>query len=513
MWQRFTKEDVKVVVHYLGVLMVYSSLALLIPFFTGVFFKEWIPASHYLQAAGLTLIIGNIMRFAKASPGKLTRRQALGVTGLSWIVLALLASIPLYASGHYSEFSDAVFDGVSGLTTTGASVVGDLDHLSNADNMFRFVMHYFGGLGLIVVALSIGLFGRRIDASLYSSEGRSEHIVPNVVQTTRFIARFSNVIIIAASVIVATVFLGIGMEPSRAILHGFWLSLSGFLTGGFAPMADSVSAYHSITVEIILMVLMLLGSVNFAVYMEVRKGNVDRFFKDIEIKTMGLWLIVATIILAASLCASKIFNELPTMLSRGLFMIIASATTTGFQNVTANQLTTVFSSGAFLVLAILMAVGGCSGSTTGGIKARRIGLNAKAIIATIKEALSPESARVVVTYYHIGRRVLNSDAVKESMTVFSLFVVTIVGGALVGIAYGYEATTAIFESAAMTSNGGLTAGIISPGMPAGLEIIYILQMWAGRLEFVTLLAIFAEIFVTLSPKKKPEFLKKRKGGM
>ncbi len=500
MWQRFTKEDLCTVGHYLGLLILFSSVALLIPFITALCFQEYQPAAQYLKATGLALIVGNLMRFFKVHPGRLTRRQALAVTGLSWIVLALLASVPLYASGHYATFSDAIFDGVSGLTTTGASVVSDLDHLSNADNMFRFVMHYVGGLGLIVVALSIGLFGRRIDASLYSSEGRSEHIVPNIVQTTRFISLFSTVVILLATLLVFVVFLSIGMEPSRAFLHGFWLSLSGFMTGGFSPMADSIIVYHSTIVEIILMVLMLMGSVNFAVYLEVRKGFTQHFFKNTEIQTMVIWLVFMTIVLAASLSGSALFSDLPTMLTRGIFMIIAAATTTGFQNVTANQLTTAFTSGAFLVLAILMAVGMSAGSTTGGIKLRRIGLNTKAIMVTIKEALAPDSARVVVTYNHIGRHVLNSNVVRESMTVFSLFVVTIVTGALFGIAHGYEATSAIFESAAMTSNGGLTSGIIAPGMPLGLEIVYILQMWAGRLEFVTLLALIAELCVSIRPK-------------
>ena len=90
----------------------------------------------------------------------------------------MVATIPLHLSGHYETYLDALFDGVSGITTTGASIITDLDHLSNADNMWRFMMHLIGGLGLIVVALSFGLFGKRAGASLYMSEGRSEHVVP-----------------------------------------------------------------------------------------------------------------------------------------------------------------------------------------------------------------------------------------------------------------------------------------------------------------------------------------------
>ena len=144
--------------------------------------REWEPAARYLFAAGFALVAGALLRFLRIEPGRLNRRQALAVTGFSWIVLALFASIPLYFSGHYGSYLDALFDGVSGLTTTGASIIVDLDHLSNADNMFRFMEHLIGGLGLIVVALSIGLFGKRAGSSLFTSEGRNEHVVPNVIR-------------------------------------------------------------------------------------------------------------------------------------------------------------------------------------------------------------------------------------------------------------------------------------------------------------------------------------------
>ena len=502
MWQRFNKEDLLIICHYLGVLIFFSSFALAIPLVTGILFAEWKAVSYYLITLGLSLIIGNSMRLVKIQPGRLSRRQALAVTGLSWLVLAFLASIPLYLSGHYTNYADALFDGVSGLTTTGASVVADLDHMSYADNMFRFVMHYVGGLGLIVVALSIGLFGRHTSTSLYNSEGRSDHVVPNIVQSTRFISGFSTIIIAIATFISLSIFLLLGMEGPRAFLHALWLSISGFMTGGFAPMADSVRYYHSVTIDGLLAVLMLMGAINFCIYLEVWRGRLYEFFKDIESHVLVIWLSIMVIVITASLASSKLFSDLPSMLARGIFMVIAAATTTGFQTITSNQLTTAFSSGAFLALAILMVVGGSAGSTAGGIKFRRIGLITKSIASTVKEALAPDSALVVVTYWNIGRRVINPAIVKESMTVFTLFVVTIVAGTLVGIAHGYEANIAIFESCAMTSNGGLTSGIVVPGMPLGLEVVYVLQMWAGRLEFVTLIALLVEVAVSIVPAKK-----------
>ncbi|HIY82602.1 MAG TPA: TrkH family potassium uptake protein [Candidatus Rubneribacter avistercoris] len=501
MWQRFTLYDIRVIGHYLGVLVLFSSLALLVPFVTALACAEWVPASHYLLTIGVSLVVGSALRFLRIEPGRLNRQQALVVTGLAWIVLALVAAVPLHLSGHYGTYLDALFDVVSGITTTGVSLITDLDHLSNADNMWRFMMHLLGGLGLIVVALSFGLFGKRAGASLYMSEGRSEHVVPNVVQTAQFIGKIAIGVILVATGILALLCLFAGMEPVRATLHGLWLAISGFSTGGFAPMSQSVMYYHSFPIELVLMLLMLLGSINFVLHSEVWKGRLEVFFRDLEIRTMFLWLAVMTCVFAASLSASGEFSDLPAMLRRGLFTVISAFSTTGFQNITTNQLTTALSSGAFLVVAVLMAVGGSGGSTSGGVKFSRMGVIMKSIVATIKEALAPDSARVVVDYYHVGRRILSPEVVKEAMTVFVLYVATYAVGALVGIAHGYEATQAIFESVSMASNGGVTSGISVSGMPATLEAFYIFQMWAGRLEFVTLLALLVEVVVSLDPRR------------
>ena len=502
MWQRFTLYDLRVIGHYLGTLILFSALTMVVPLLTALVFQEWEPAARYLFAAGLALTAGALLRFLRIEPGRLSRRQALAVTGTAWIILALFASVPLYFSGHYATYLDALFDGVSGLTTTGATVIQDLNHLSNADNMLRFMMHLLGGLGLIVVALSIGLFGKRAGASLYTSEGRSEHVVPNVVQTTQFIAGITVEIVAVATVVIGSMCLLAGMEPSRAFLQALWLSISGFVTGGFAPMSQSIMYYHSAVIEFVLMVLMLLGSISFVLYAEVWKGRVGMFFRDIETRTMLLWIGVMTVVMTAALSAGPLFSDLPALLRRGLFMVVSAFTTTGFQVVTSNQLTTAFTSGAFLTLALIMAVGGSAGSTSGGIKFSRVGIIFKSMVATIKEALAPDSARVVVAYNHIGRRVLTPEIVKEAMTVFILFVVTYVIGALVGIAHGYEATQAIFESVAMTSNGGITTGLATSGMPMSLELFYIFQMWAGRLEFVTLLALVVEVAASFIPRRK-----------
>ncbi len=502
MWQRFTLHDLRVIGHYLGTLIMFSVILMVVPLIVALVLTEWEPALRYLFGIGITLTAGAGLRFLRIEPGRLNRQQALVVVGLAWIVLALFCTIPLYMSGHYASYLDALFEGVSGLTTTGASLVVDLDHISYADNIFRFMMHMFGGVGLIVVTLSIGLFGKRTGSSLFTSEGRTEHVVPNVVQTARFIVRITLIVVAVGTALLMLLCMLEGMEPVRALINAFGLAVSGFETGGMTPMAQSITYYHSVLIELVLMMLMIMGAINFVLYAEVFNGRIGNFFRDIEVRTAVIWVGAMTLIVTAALAAGPLFSDVFAILRRGLFMVVSAFTTTGFQIITTNELTAVLTSGAFFALGIVMAVGGSAGSTTGGIKLFRVGIIFKSIVSTVKETLAPDSARVVVSYGHVGRRILSSTVVKEAMTVFVLYVVTYVVGALVGIAHGYDATQAIFESVAMASNGGIITGIASPGMPATLELFYIFEMWVGRLEFVTLLAVVAQVVVSILPRRR-----------
>lgn len=501
MWQRFSFDDVLTISHYLGVLTSVFAFAFLAPLITALLCQEWEPLTRYAMAAGIALTVGTLLRLMRVSPGRLSHQQAMAVTGLAWMFLALIASIPLALSGHYASYLDALFEGVSGLTTTGASLALDLEHMAFADNMWRFTMHFLGGLGLIVVALALGLMGSSM-SGLYSSEGRSDHVLPNIVSTTRLIGRIAIIVIAVATGVMTLFCLFSGMEPVRAFFNALWVSVSGFMTAGFTPTSQSISYYHSYPLELICMVLMLLGSISFALLVEVWKGRTGRFFRDIEVRVGFIWIVVATLVLMSSLAVSDTFPNLPELLRRGVFMVVSAMSTTGFSVITGNQLVTSFSSGALFILILLMAVGGSSGSTAGGMKLMRIGIVVKSLVSTVKETMAPENARVSVVYEHMGKHVLSTDLARSAMTVSTLFVVTFVLGALAGVACGYDAISAIFDSVSMASNGGLSTGVASPGMPAFLEGIYILEMWAGRLEYVTLIALLAKMVMSVIPRRR-----------
>jgi trk system potassium uptake protein TrkH len=312
------------------------------------------------------------------------------------------------------------------------------------------------------------------------------------------------VIVLIGTVILAVNLMISGINPLRSLFHGLWITIGSYDTGGFAPQSLSLMYYHSWLLEIIAMFFMMFGAVNFGLLAQVHKGNWREFLRDIEIRTLAIWITGMVVVFVAALSIGDFLTDYSSLVRRGIFTIISATTNTGYQVLSTDQLTTLFSSGAFFLVAISMAIGGSSASTAGGIKPLRVGLVFKGVGLRVRSMLLPQSAQVNTYYNHIGRHQLTSDLLSSAMIIAALYVVTYVIGALIGIAYGYDALAATFESISAASNAGLSSGIIAPEAPVLLKVVYILQMWMGRLEFLTLLALLASLFVSILPKRKPK---------
>ncbi|MDR2105827.1 MAG: hypothetical protein LBP24_00250 [Coriobacteriales bacterium] len=505
MWPRFQRHDLGVVAHYLGTIILLLGVIMLIPLGVSLLMQEWDITSNYLVGAGCAVTVGGLMRLGSISHATLERRQAIAITSFVWIAGALVAAIPLWLSGHYGSYLDAVFEGVSGLTSTGFTLCQDIDHLSTADNMWRFTLQFLGGQGVIVVALSLGIF-TQVGSSFYSAEGRNEYVLPNIKKTAQFIWQFSSIVVFCGTLVLTAVSLALGIEPVRSIFHGLWVTIGAYDTGGFAPQSLSLMYYHSWPLEIIAMVLMLMGAVNFALYARMWKGGFRstfrEFTRDIEIRTLALWTVFTLGTFVAAVCAGQFLTDYSGLVRRGVFTIVSATTNTGYQVLSTNQITTLLTSGAFFMLIVAMAIGGSSGSTAGGIKALRIGIIAKGVLARIKDVLAPKSARNTTSYQHLGRHIISSEVTGAAMTIAILYVVTYIIGAVAGIAAGYDAIPATFESVAATSNAGLSAGIATPDAPAFMKLVYIVQMWVGRLEFLAFLAVLFSLVASLRPRKR-----------
>ena len=503
MISRLTFQDCRVIGHYLGMLILVMGFSMVVPLVIAVILNELDAAVIFLKCLGIMLICGGVLIFCRVESGPMDWRQALMVTALSWIVLSFFGTIPLWLSGHYATFLDAFFEGVSGLTATGFSLVIDIDHMAYSMISWRFILHLMGGIGVLVIALALGLFGSGTSAAtLYTAEGRGDHVMPEIKQTSRFIAKVSAIVIVVGSIVCFIPMVIAGQSPMKAGFNAVWTTISAYATGGMQGSSMGVMLYHCWPLEIITMLIMFFGVINFTLYGDVWRGLLKNFFKDIEVKTLALWISVLVVLMAfACIMSGSAISDLPALVRRALYLIISAATNTGFATTYPGQVLYGMGSGALFVVILSMIVGGSASSTTGGIKAFRIGMVFKAIVQTIREAMAADSVKPRTFFYHQGRKLLTPDLASAALTIFLLYILSFAVGTVAGIVHGYDALPAIFDSVSAAANAGLSAGVVSVGMPPVLEAVYIIQMLLGRLEFIALFAAIVQIVVSLDPRK------------
>jgi trk system potassium uptake protein TrkH len=501
MWMRLRLDDLRLIVHYVGMFVVGMGLIMAIPLVTGLLYGEYAAALDYLLGMGVVCTIGALLVNAHTRPESVNHMHALAITALGWLAASMAAAVPLAFSGNYPTYLDALFDAMSGLTTSGLTVVVDLDHMAHAHNMWRHLTHLIGGQGIIVAALSLSVGLRGGAFSLYLAEGRDERILPNVLHTVRFIWYVTAVYVLLGTAALFAVTLYLGMAPERGILHAFWIAVAAYDTGGFGPQSLNAMYYHSFLFEVVSVFLMLAGTMNFNLHAQVWRGDRSELWRNIETRVLAFNIMVLSALMAIGLAATEAFDGPFAAVRKGAYHLISAHTGAGHQTVFNHQWAADFGGPAFAAILIAMAAGGAVSSTAGGIKALRLGLIARSIVQQVKEAVAPRSAVMQARYHHMTERFLTPEIGAAAATVFILYIVTYITGALVGTAYGFDAGSAIFESISATANVGLSTGITSPSMPTGLKLVYIAQMWAGRLEFIAVLVLAAQLIMAFSPQR------------
>ncbi len=479
---RPTGEDFQLIGFYLGRVLNVVALAGTVPLAWALLAREWAPASAFLLMVGVTALLGSAAGYLKPQRDALDWSHGMVVVALIWLIVPVLGSIPLWLSGHYGSPLDAYFDAMSGITTTGLALIQDLDHLPASMNIWRHLLHFLGGQGIVLAALTF--FAGRGVLALYHGEARDERIFPSVASTARFIwwvSLFHAAVGVTALWSVAVVELG--FRPDRALLHALTIFMAAFDTGGFSPQSTSLAYYHSALFEIVTGVLMLAGALSFGLHYALWRGprNVLRNLETRTILTTFLATLVVTII---GLNVVGAYTDGASLARQGFFQLLSAHTGTGFSTISSLDLAR-WSALAFVGMTTAMALGGMASSTAGGIKALRIGLTVRALGNTIKEVLLPEHSVISDTYWQSGPKTLTPRLTQSVMAVSLLYVGLYLFGAAVGVAYGYPLGPMLFESVSAAANVGLSVGITDPvTMPALLKGVFILQMWAGRLEFV-----------------------------
>jgi trk system potassium uptake protein TrkH len=245
---------------------------------------------------------------------------------------------------------------------------------------------------------------------------------------------------------------------------------------------------------------MVLGALNFKLHYHLWMGNRKEMIKNIETRTLFVTIIATFSIVAVGLAKTGIYPAAVLLFRKGFYQLVSGHTGTGFQTIYAQQFVTDWNPLALVGVILAMALGGAVCSTTGAIKMLRIGIIFRAFKEDLKRIITPERAIVIEKFHHIKEVFLEDKLVRSALIITLAYIILYALGALVGMFYGYPFLEALFESTSAAANVGLSCGITNVSMPAVLKVTYILQMWAGRLEFMSVFTILGFIVASIKGK-------------
>lgn len=485
-------KELKVIAFYLSKILLGYSYLFGVPLILAVALREWSPALDFAIGGLSTFIAAQLLAFL-SQEGDLHRSSALVMVPFLWLLAMFFGAIPLYLSGHFGSYLDACFDAMSGLATTGLTVIQNLDHLPYSTNFWRHFTMFIGGQGIVVTGLLLLAHGSGAVYEMYAGEGREEKIFPNVLRTARFIWIASLVYLVVGTMSLWLATLKAGLPPLRGLFHSLCLFMAAFDTGGFTPQSQSILYYHNSFLEIVTVFLMFAGTINFGLHYVLWFGDRREIIKNIETVSLFLTIALTWTITSFGLTRFNAYSTLSATFRKGFYQLISAHSGTGYTTIYSAQFNNQWSDFAVAGIIIAMALGGGACSTAGGIKALRVALSFKSFIYEIKKTILPPSSIIVERYHHFKDRVLEDGTVRTVFIITLLYLAFYFIGGLIGSAYGYPFSQALFESTSATANVGLSVGITSPSMPWGLKVFYIIQMWWGRLEFLSALALIGVV--------------------
>jgi trk system potassium uptake protein TrkH len=485
--------SIEIISYYTGYIVLIVASLMIIPAITSLLFREWNPMLDFIISGAISLITGVLMILfgmrAKESKSNVQWKHGFAIAALSWIVLMVLCAIPYRLSGNTKSFLDACFDVMSGFTTTGLALTQDLDHLSYGLNMWRHILTFIGGQGMVVLALTF--LAKEVGGAykMYVGEGKDIELVPNVKGTARHIWEISMVYLIIGTIALWIIGIIIGLNPVSAFLHALFMFASSWSTGGFAPNSQNIMYYHSTLFETVAMIIFILGSFNFGLHYAIWQGKRKEIVKNIETQSFFVTSFVACILALAGLAKLNVYPDAIAGFRRIVFNVLSAHTTTGFGSIYARQFALEWGDFGILIMILVMLIGGSACSTAGGFKGLRVGIVFKGLIMDVKKLLSSERSMKVYKYHHIKDRILEDSLIKSSAIIICCYIITFTIGTMLGTFYGYPVSAAAFESASVAGNVGLSIGLTTPSMPAAMKIFYIVSMYLGRLEFLSVFAL------------------------
>ncbi len=471
----------RAVVNILGKILMLEAILLCFPIIVDLIYQEGDWHAFVVPVACLVAIGLPIVIFVKPKETLLYAKEGFVITALSWLIMSLIGAVPFVLSEAIPNYAEAFFEAVSGFTTTGASVIPNVEIVSHSVNFWRCFMHWIGGMGILVFVLAL----------LPNQEGGSIHILraestgPNVgkiVSKMKLTARILYAMY-AVLTVVCFIFLICGRMPVfDAICH----SLGTAGTGGFAIWNNSVAHYDSVYIEMVLAVFMFLFGINFTAFYLILIGKFTDVLKMEEVRAYFIIVTVATVLIALDIMS--LYENFGEALRYSFFQVSSIITTTGFSSTDFNLWPTF----AKIILLALMVIGACAGSTAGGLKVSRAVILTKSSVTDLRKMLHPR--QVIKT--KLDGDVLSEDTIRNTKTYLVAYVGIILVSLLLVAIEGYgDVETNISAVLTCFNNVGPGLGAVGPlsnfsGYNDFSTIVLSIDMLAGRLEIFPILLLF-----------------------
>lgn len=474
---------------YTGLISAIAGITILCPLVSLIAYPQETELAWGFLLPGLLLVIVGFLLWCKTKPASvnsLSIQDGTIIVVLSWIIAIAFGTIPLLGIGGLN-FTQAVFESTSGWTTTGLSVI-DVTEASHLVLLYRSIIQLVGGAGFAILALTAIIAPAGMGIAF--AEGRSEQLVPNVRRSAKLVLNIYTGYIAIGILALKWA----GMNWFDAINHAF----AALSTGGFSTRASSLGYWDSPTIEAVIMVLMLLGTLNFLTSYLLMTGKFSAVIRNSEIRLQAFIIPLSVIILFLGV-TSQLDLTFDRSLRVACFETITALSTSGFSTVSYTNWNSI----GWLVLIVLMLMGGGTGATAGGIKQFRIYALYRGVIWEVRRQLLPKDAITEPDLWQgESQHFLSDRQLRQiSMFVFLYLGIYLAGSAII-TAYGYSLPESLFEYASALSTVGLSVGVTAPNAPTGLLWTEIIGMFLGRLEFfpvfVGLIRIYRDIRAILA---------------
>jgi trk system potassium uptake protein TrkH len=477
------------VMNVLGALLALFSVYYVLPISTALAYGEQESLRVFGECAGITLATGALlllttMRFR----AELKPRDGYLLVTLCWLSVTTAAALPMMLGSPQLSFTDAFFESMSGLTTTGSTVITGLEKLPHTVNLWRCALHWLGGMGIIVMAVAVlpllGVGGMQMYRAEAPGPVKDAKLTPRITETAKALWLVYAGITVACF---AALWLA-GMDAFEAVCHAFTV----MSLGGFSTHDSSIAWFQSPTIECVLMVFMLIAALNFSThYIALRRGDMRAYRRDPEARWVFIWVGFSVALLTAEIMHAGLYGTFVESLRHVAFTTVAMATTTGL--VTEDfSLWPVFASMWMLFLSCVVP---CTGSTGGGIKLFRALIMIKQFFREMFVLVHPSA----VAPLKIGGQVISNRVVNSVLAFIFVYFMSVVILTFALLSTNMDFTSAMTATLASINNVGPGLGQVGPGTNyASLNDkqtwICTLAMFLGRIELFTFLILFSRTF-------------------